>query len=421
MRARRNSVMIGGGSPARFPLPPLRLLALLPLLLPASFPAVGLTAEPVQAPRPSLSGDPPASLREAGGRAWSPADEEGAGASPSGRVPASPREEREGGEYPAGRSGAEGRTTAGGSTAGASGEPAAPQGSPAAVVVDRIAAVVNNEVITLSEVDSQLPGPTVSQEERARLRRETLDRLIEATLVSQEAARANITVTDQEVDAEMAAVREREKLSEEEFIRALAQEGLTLTEYRSRLRDNIRRAKVVSRMVRGSLTIPDARLREYYEQHKDRFTPPATLRLRLLLLPLDRDATDAERAVVRAEAQALRLQAVSGEPFEALVKAHSKGPAAEEGGDLGTVRAGQLDPRFEAAVKGLKPGQVSPPVVLESGVALLQLVERSGGEPEPFEKVRDQIYRILYEEEFERALDGWIKELKTKAAIEVKL
>ncbi len=298
--------------------------------------------------------------------------------------------------------------------------PAPPRGS-AAVVVDRIAAVVNNEVITLSEVDSQLPGPAASQEERARLRRETLDRLIEATLVSQEAAKANITVTDQEVDAEMAAVREREKLSEEEFVRALEQEGLTLAEYRNRLRDNIRRAKVVSRMVRGSLTIPDAKLREYYEQHKDRFTPPATLRLRLLLLPLDRDATDAERAVVRAEAQALRLRAINGEPFEALVRAHSKGPAAEEGGDLGTVKAGQLDPRFEAAVKGLGPGQVSAPVVLETGIALLQLVERTGGEPEPFEKVRDQIYRVLYEQEFERALEGWIKELKAKAAIEVRL
>ncbi len=289
------------------------------------------------------------------------------------------------------------------------------------VVIDRIAAVVNNEVITLSEVDGQLAGRSLSQADRTRLRREALDRLIEATLVSQEAARANITVTDQEVDAEMAAVREREKLSEEEFVRALAQEGLTLPEYRNRLRDNIRRAKVVSRMVHGSLTIPDAKLREYYEEHKDLFTPPASIRLRLLLLPLEPGATEAERAVVRAEAQALRLRAVSGEPFEELVKAHSKGPAADEGGDLGTLQAGHLDPRFEAAVKGLKPGQISTPVAVESGVALLQLVERTGGEPEPFEKVRDRIYRTLYEQEFERALEAWIKELKTKAAIEVKL
>ncbi len=293
---------------------------------------------------------------------------------------------------------------------------------PAAVVIDRIAAVVNNEVITLSEVDSQIPqNAAASPEEQAHLRRQVLDRLIEAALVSQEAARVNITVSDQEIDAEIAAVREREKLTEDEFVRALAQEGLALAEYRSRLADNIRRAKVVSRMVRGAFTIPDAQLQAYYQEHKADVTPPAALRLRLLLLPVSPDASDAERAVVRAEAQALRLRVVNGEPFEALVKGYSKGPAADEGGDLGILAAGQLDPRFEAAVKGLKPGQVSVPVALEQGIALLQLVERTGGEPEPFEKVRDRIYRALYEKEFDRALEQWVKDLRAKAAIEVKL
>lgn len=311
-----------------------------------------------------------------------------------------------------------GRSTAGGgsTTTAAHGE------KPQAVVIDRIAAVVNNEVITLSEVDSQIPpGAAASQTERTRLRRETLDRLIEAALVSQEAARANVTVSEQEVDVEIAAVREREKLTEEELVRALTQEGLTLAEYRSRLADNIKRAKIVGRMVRGSLTIPDTQLRAYYEEHKAEFTPPAARRLRLLLLPVSPGASDAERAVVRAEAQALRLRASNGESFEVLVKAYSQGPGADEGGDLGTVAAGHLDPRFEAAVKGLKPGQVSGPVAVERGVALLQLLERTGGEPEPFENVRDRIYRTLYEKEFDRALEQWVKELKAKAAIEVKL
>ncbi len=299
---------------------------------------------------------------------------------------------------------------------------AAPAWADTAAVIDRIAAVVNNEVITLSEVDGQIPpNAAVSPGEQVRLRRQVLDRLIEAVLVSQEAARLNITVSDQEIDAEIAAVREREKLTEDEFVRALGQEGLTLAEYRSRLADNIKRARVVSRTVRGALTIPDAQLQAYYQEHKADFTPPATLRLRLLLLPVSPDASDAERAVVRAEAQALRLRAANGEPFEALARAHSKGPGVEEGGDLGTVAAGHLDPRFEAAVTGLKPGQVSAPVGLEDGIGLLQLVERTGGEPEPFEKVRDRIYRTLYEKEFDRALEQWVKELKAKAAIEVKL
>ncbi|HWP35284.1 MAG TPA: peptidyl-prolyl cis-trans isomerase, partial [Thermodesulfobacteriota bacterium] len=292
---------------------------------------------------------------------------------------------------------------------------------PAPVVLDRIAAVVNNEVITLSEVDREIGVLPEAPEERQRLRREVLERLIEGTLISQEAARLNVTVTEQEVDAEIAAVRQRERLTEEELVRALAQEGLTLADYRARVRDTIRRAKVISRTVRGAVTIPEARLREYYERHKADFTPPARVRLRLLLLPLAPDATDAEEAAVRAEAQALRLRALQGEPFEALVRAHSKGPAAEEGGDLGVLDAGHLDPRFEAAVRGLKPGEVSAPVELERGVALLQLVERSGGEPEPFERVREEIYRRLYDQEFERALEQWVEELKARAAIEVKL
>lgn len=299
---------------------------------------------------------------------------------------------------------------------------AAPAETPKAVVIDRIAAVVNDQVITLSEVDGQIPPPVpTAPDDRAKARRDTLDRLIEAALISQEADRANITVSDQEVNAEIEAVREREKLSQDDLVRALAAEGLTFDEYRVRLKDNIRRAKAVSRLVRGSLSIPDSRLKAYYEANTARFTPPASVRLRLLLVPVSAGGSDAERAIARAEAQALRVRAVNGEPFEELVKAHSKGPAAEEGGDLGIMPAGALDPRFEEAVKGLEPGQVSLPVMLEGGVALLQLVAREGGQPRPFEQVRDQIYRRLYDEEFEKAVGQWVKDLRAKAHVEVKL
>lgn len=289
------------------------------------------------------------------------------------------------------------------------------------VVLDRIAAVVNDQVITLSEVDGQIPPGSVPAGRREDARRETLERLIEAALITQEAARANVTVSDQEVETEIAAVRDREKLSQEDLVRALAAEGLTFEEYRSRLADNIRRAKTVSRLVRGSLTIPDSRVKAYYDANRARYTPPASVRLRLLLVPVSAGASDAERAVARAEAQALRLRAINGEPFEELVKAHSRGPAAAEGGDLGVMAAAELDPRFEEAIKGLEPGKVSAPVTLEGGVALLQLVERRGGEPQPLEQVRDQIYRTLYDQEFEKAVERWVKELRAKAHVEVKL
>jgi peptidyl-prolyl cis-trans isomerase SurA len=284
-------------------------------------------------------------------------------------------------------------------------------------VLDRVAAIVNSEVITLSEVDAQLPpGRPITPEAR----REALDRLIEATLVLQEATRSRVAATEAEIDQEIAAVRERERLSEEELARALAAEGLTLPEYRARLAENIRRAKLIARSVRGEVTVPEATLRAHYEANKAQFTPPAQVRVRLLLLPVPAGATEAERAATRAEAQAIRLRAVGGEPFEGLVRRYSKGPAAAEGGDLGGMQTSQLDPRFEAALRDLKPGQVSSPVTLESGIALLQLVERQGGEPEPFEAVRDRIYRQLYDREFEQALQQWLQRLRAKAAIEVR-
>jgi peptidyl-prolyl cis-trans isomerase SurA len=296
------------------------------------------------------------------------------------------------------------------------GEPGSPR------VFDRIAAVVNNEVITLSDIDRELPpGARVPPGERERLRRQALDRLIEAALVAQEAQRANVSVTPAEIEAEIAAVRDREKLSEAELAAALEAEGLSIEEYRQRLGDNLRRAKVIAREVRSSLTIPEARLKAYYDEHAAEFTPPAAVRVRLLLVPLEPGATEAERAAARADAQALRVRAVSGEAFEALVRERSKGPAASEGGDLGTMQAGQLDPRFEAALRPLAPGQISAPVVVEGGVALLQLVERTGGQPAPFATVRDRIFRTLYEREFEQALKQWVERLRARAAIEVRI
>jgi peptidyl-prolyl cis-trans isomerase SurA len=339
-------------------------------------------------------------------------------------------------EAPAAARGQEPRPAEGAQAAGAA-QPPAPQAAPSqaappqsgrqatpgaapggGAAVDRIAAVVNSEVITLSEVDAQLPpGRPITPEAR----REALDRLIEATLVLQEATRSRVTATEAEIDQEIAAVRERERLSEEELARALAAEGLTLPEYRTRLAENIRRAKLIARSVRGEVTVPEAKLRAHYEANKAQFTPPAQVRVRLLLLPVPAGATEAERAATRAEAQAIRLRAVGGEPFEGLVRQYSKGPAAAEGGDLGGMQTSQLDPRFEAALRDLKPGQVSGPVALESGIALLQLVERQGDEPEPFEAVRDRIYRQLYDREFEQALQQWLQALRAKAAIEVRL
>lgn len=136
----------------------------------------------------------------------------------------------------------------------------------------------------------------------------------------------------------------------------------------------------------------EAELRARYEARLDEFTEPEQRRVRHILLSLPADATEAEAEAARERLQEIRGRIAAGEDFAAVAADVSEDPgSAEQGGSLGFVRRGLLDPAFEQVAFDLEPGRVSEPVRSRFGYHLIEVLEVKGGEPAPFEEVRDEL------------------------------
>ena len=264
-------------------------------------------------------------------------------------------------------------------------------------LVDRIAAVVGDSVISLSQIEErifqlQAQGVEIPSdpEERALLRRDILEQIIGEQLILQAALKdSTIVVDDQEVDdfvAEDMQERATSFGSQAAFQRALANQGWTLTSYREFLRGQFRQQQlyqqfmaVRAREVR-SIVVEEAEITEFFEEQRDAIgqRPPGVVFAQVIVVPTPSDSTKAE---ARAEAERIREMAVSGEDFGELARRFSQDPGSKDsGGDLGWFRRGDMTPAFEDAAFSLATNEISAPVESPFGYHVIKLDRRRSGE-----------------------------------------
>ncbi|TAJ10664.1 MAG: hypothetical protein EPO61_02295 [Nitrospirae bacterium] len=294
--------------------------------------------------------------------------------------------------------------------------PATPPPADAAVLADRIVAVVNTELIMLSELKAETEAVEVrlrAQYRGADLERrirqtelDTLTKMIETRLQLQTAKVRGVEAPDEEVKSAIKEMqRQGEKLDESN---PAVQRGV---------REQIVLLKIVDREVRSNLMVAEIELQRYYMQHQSRFLLPDEYRIsQILLVP----RAGEDRAQVRARAQAAYAELKQGAEFADMVMRYSDGPEATKGGALGFVRQGELLPPIERALATLEVGQLSEPVETPQGLHILRLDEKSPTGFRPFAEVRTEIQGLVYRQKNEDGFQSWLKELKNKAYIEVK-
>jgi len=257
-------------------------------------------------------------------------------------------------------------------------------------VVDRIAAVVNDDIILVSEVEEklflldaqgQLKGRDSTQV--AAMRKEILDRLIEERLVVQRAKSQGITAeqTDlqKRVDDAMQKVRSQ-FTTPDAFRQALAQEGITETMLRERYQNDIEQEvlgqRIVSKEVRSKVEVSTDDVEKYFKENKDQLPhKPSEVELaHFLAKPVDATV----EAAALDKIQKARARIVAGEKFEDVASQVSDDPSRGRGGLLGWFQKGDLDPAFEAAAESLKVGELSGPVRSAFGYHVLEVLERDG-------------------------------------------
>jgi len=248
-------------------------------------------------------------------------------------------------------------------------------------VVDRIAAVVNERVILLSEVDEkvfilqaqgELQGKDSTQV--AGIRRDILDRLVEEELVVQRAKSRGLTVEPSEVTEAVDKAVEKVRSSfpdEAAFQAALAAEGISLLQLRERYQNDVEQERLAQRVVaqeiRSKVEVTTEEVQKYYKEHHDEI-PPSPPEVRLAHIVVEpqnpKEMAAAEAAITRARE---RLEA--GEEFAAVV-------ADYNGGDLGNFCAGDLDPQIEDVLAWLQPGELSKPTRSGQGWHIFEVLDR---------------------------------------------
>lgn len=253
--------------------------------------------------------------------------------------------------------------------------------------LDYIVAVVNEDVITRTELDQrlamikdQLAQRDVSLPPEDVLQRQVLDRLLLERLQLQLAERSGIRVDDERVNQVIANIARENQLSPQQFRAVLQRDGFSFTEFRENIRNEIIIAQLRQRQVENRIDVTDQEIDNQLETLRNSQELDQEYRLGHILVAVPEAATPDEIAAAREKAEQLIGQLQEGADFARTAVAHSQGQQALEGGDLGWRKAGQLPGIFAEMVARLEPGELGELVRSASGFHIVKLLERRSGE-----------------------------------------
>lgn len=295
-----------------------------------------------------------------------------------------------------------------------------------AETVSRIAAVVNDDIITTFELDQALKTQLAKAEKQpspaqiGALRKELLSRLIEEELVQQRIRALRLQVGDEEVENAILDVQKQNKLTREQLGQAVQSQGLTFDAYRDNLRKQILRYKLVGQEVRSKVDVSESEVRDYYRAHLDEYRLPPTVTLSAITFPVPEKAGAAEREAIRKEARAALDLLRKGEALDLIIGVYG-GKTGATADLLGTFAEGELTEEFSKSVAGIDKGGFGSLAETDRAIVLLKVEERSPGGLRQFEAVRPEITQTLTDQKTDGRIKEWTQGLKQKSFIDIRL
>jgi peptidyl-prolyl cis-trans isomerase SurA len=293
-------------------------------------------------------------------------------------------------------------------------------------VIDGIAAVVNGEVITHSQVRN-VSGPR-ERLLRANLRGEELQKqvkeareaalkdLIDRQLIVQAFREEKLALPDYFVEQRMnEIIRENFGGDRATFIKALQAQNYSLGEFKKMELEKIIVAAMRGKNVKPVVAISPTKVDEYYRKNREEFTSKEEVKLRMIMIPSRADRGNA--AAQKALAEEILGKLANGADFERMAQMYSEDTTRDVGGDWGWIERKTLAPQLEKVAFGLRAGKISNIVELGGNYYILRVDERRGGVTKPLAEVRAEIERKLQQDEAQRLQDNWLATLRQKAHI----
>lgn len=287
-------------------------------------------------------------------------------------------------------------------------------------VIDRIIAIVNDDIITLKEAEKHVrverEGRFVSiNEYLTNLKlQEKIDLLIDDVLIRQQAKRLKIDVDEKEVEAIIENIKKQYLIDDRELKQKLKEDNISFEDFKEGLRNNLLKSRLLNRVISPEVNVTEQDLRQYFDKHKEEFIDEE---YRLQQIFVSGQQPDGSKRI--SEAYKLLQE---GKPFETVAKEFSDDKkSAETGGDIGFAKKVDLIPQLREVAGLLAIGAYSTILTTPYGFHILKLAEKKKGEPMTFEIAKDIIKEKIIQEESEKRYNDYLMKLRKGSYIEVKI
>ncbi|MBU8848769.1 MAG: SurA N-terminal domain-containing protein [Desulfobacterales bacterium] len=287
-------------------------------------------------------------------------------------------------------------------------------------VIDRIVAIVNNDIVTLVQLSRESAPymkniessgyPDEKKKEMMQdINKKILTALIDQSLTRQEASKYQINVSDTEINNALENVKKAKALNQEEFEYALNQEGLTLKEYRENVKKQILQGKLINYAVKSKVIITESDIKKRYESNAEKYSGKKKYHLRNILM----DNED--------EIKEIKKKLDKNKEFITLAKKYSIASNAPDGGDLGTFDINNFSENIKDSISKLDKGGFTNVITTAQGFQIFYIEDIVLEGAKTLEQAHDEIHESLYREQVDKKFETWLESLKKKAHIKIML
>jgi len=290
-----------------------------------------------------------------------------------------------------------------------------------AFIVDGIAAKVNDQIITISDVRQKVneiakAKRITSKSTLEKIKATVLKQMIEDKLFLLKADDLKITGQAKDVDSAIAEIRDQNNLTEDQFSRMLKMNGLTLDRYREGMKNKIIISKVIGMLIRSKVKVTEKEIQDYFDKHKKNFTTPEEVKASHILITFKKGIPERR---IRDKAYEIYRKLSKGENFASLARLYSEDATSSDGGNLGFFKRGVMVPEFEKAAFRLKVGETGRPIRTKFGYHIIRVTGRKAPTPVSMKKARPSIEKKLRQEKYQAKYREALKELREKTSVEI--
>ena len=299
-----------------------------------------------------------------------------------------------------------------------------------AVVVDRIVAVVNDEIITLYDLNKELKpyeqnikalgyDAEKTRETLFKLRGDLLNKLIDRKLTDQQIKKNNIRVSNNEIDKAMERIKESRSFTDEDLRAGLSKQGLTMEEYRETLKQQLLRTKLVNREVKSKIVVTNEEIDEYYNAHREKYAGNTKYHIWNIAARFSQFADDTEKQMAYQKMENILAQLERGRSFKSIVSENQNTPGTPQGADLGLYQLDELSADLQSVVRSMSAGEYSTILSFAGGYQIIFVEEVLATDPKAIAEVKNEIQDILYNERINNRYNSWLTELRERSHIKI--